>query len=929
MAGPADEIIVRLTADASQLQGGLTSATESVQAAQEAMASSGQAAADVMTTAAGATSDAFDAMAAQIAASTQAAKAEIAAMVEAAGGGTAGLASSDAIAAEAQAFNAMVQARVQSYARLNAAMSAPITSSAALEEADSALTGAMETGAITTAEYTAYQVQLGAAEDALTAQTDANTGATLANNESKQAGSRVGMHYMGVFGLLSRAAQWATTSVGATTIAVGGFTVATLYGAAKAGDLNDALRSTGDYAGVTAADIEAMGARIAGTSMSVGTATSALAMLAETGRFTGDTLATAGQAAADMAQLTGESMDKAVASIVKLQEDPIKATLALNQALHGVTAAEFEQIQRLQDEGNMAGAAKVAIDSIAAAEAHRTAQMDQDEPAIIKWLESEKRGWENLGHAILNFGNAPADSSKLNDLTQHLNVFIAAHKEAFARSSDGTLSFQNKDHFFSGTTAGALEQQVAEWNKLHASVTAAQHAAADSSMHAKIVQDAAQASVALDALWHGYDKVADRALAAKKITAELAAEVRAGMPLPEGVNQIGNAFSGPGYDYLVNKAAGQQARNTHPYIAAGDSGWNVGALSPDDRAMMAVEERQIAARQKAQQIADEVQKTQIGSQASHSAALLDMQRSHVQALAGMGSISASSEIAQEQSLADQIYAIKLNEYQRELALANLKPTQQASINAEIIRAQDTLAQTTQTLADKSAADQVKTAESVVAPITQAFGGVVTGYIQGTLTMQQAEQRMGSAILAETVSRGVTILTHAAAIDLAKTGITAAGLQERLTLEAAAAMQSTLIHAEAAIKWIVTEAAKAEAAVFAAFASLGPWGVAAGVAAAVAVGAEVMHLVGNVASAEGGWERVPMDGMPTILHKDEQVLPAQYAEGLRNLVAGGGGGDHYHFHVNALDGPSMRDFIHRNPKMLADWAQHANRTGHFA
>ena len=87
----------------------------------------------------------------------------------------------------------------------------------------------------------------------------------------------------------------------------------------------------------------------------------------------------------------------------------------------------------------------------------------------------------------------------------------------------------------------------------------------------------------------------------------------------------------------------------------------------------------------------------------------------------------------------------------------------------------------------------------------------------------------------------------------------------------------------------------------------------------------MGFAGKVASAAGGWDRVPSDNAPALLHKDEMVLPAELAEGVRNMS--GSGGVTNHFHINAWDGRSMGDFIRRNPSMLMQWAQHAGRTGH--
>jgi hypothetical protein len=57
-------------------------------------------------------------------------------------------------------------------------------------------------------------------------------------------------------------------------------------------------------------------------------------------------------------------------------------------------------------------------------------------------------------------------------------------------------------------------------------------------------------------------------------------------------------------------------------------------------------------------------------------------------------------------------------------------------------------------------------------------------------------------------------------------------------------------------------------------------VAASAAFAAVAGYETL------ASAEGGWDRVPKDGSPAILHKNEMVLPARLAEGVRQMTAAG-------------------------------------------
>jgi hypothetical protein len=58
------------------------------------------------------------------------------------------------------------------------------------------------------------------------------------------------------------------------------------------------------------------------------------------------------------------------------------------------------------------------------------------------------------------------------------------------------------------------------------------------------------------------------------------------------------------------------------------------------------------------------------------------------------------------------------------------------------------------------------------------------------------------------------------------------------------------------------------------------------AAGMAMYTQILGTFGPLASAAKGYYRVPFD-RPVLTHKDEQILPADYAKGLRQLIAGGG------------------------------------------
>jgi tape measure domain-containing protein len=101
--------------------------------------------------------------------------------------------------------------------------------------------------------------------------------------------------------------------------------------------------------------------------------------------------------------------------------------------------------------------------------------------------------------------------------------------------------------------------------------------------------------------------------------------------------------------------------------------------------------------------------------------------------------------------------------------------------------------------------------------------------------------------------------------------------------------------------------------------------------AAAAMAAMISRVSSLASAKGGYD-IPAGVNPlTQLHEREMVLPAEQAQVIREMAAGGSGGGQTvnHYTIHAMDAGSFETFLKKNPGALASGIQRASRNGYRA
>ena len=188
---------------------------------------------------------------------------------------------------------------------------------------------------------------------------------------------------------------------------------------------------------------------------------------------------------------------------------------------------------------------------------------------------------------------------------------------------------------------------------------------------------------------------------------------------------------------------------------------------------------------------------------------------------------------------------------------------------------------------KDAAQQRQQFEQVYEAMTSGANASVAGLIKGTMSWGEAMRSAASSALDSMINMYVQM-------GLKKGETTLEGMiydKEAQASQITGAMAANVAQATGAAAVYSVNAMASVAAI-----PVTGWAMAPG------VGAEAYSAglsMASMASAAGGWERVTADQV-AMIHKDETILPAPYAQGLRQIIAKGqtGGGDthvHAHFH----------------------------------
>jgi lambda family phage tail tape measure protein len=242
------------------------------------------------------------------------------------------------------------------------------------------------------------------------------------------------------------------------TAAVGGLAYAFYKGSEEQDSYNKSLILTGNYAGVSAGQLGDMARQVSATVGTTGQAAAVLALLADNGKIAGESFTGITRAAVSMQEATGKAVSETVAEFAKLADDPVKASAALNEQYHYLTASVYSQIAALEKQGDHAGAVKLATEQYADAINQRT-------PKILENLSFWEKGYNAVARAadgLKNIGrrdiNAEIETAQ-NDLREAESMDGLFQSQ---KSKDALIEFR-RNRLNMLEDQKAAEADIAKW----------------------------------------------------------------------------------------------------------------------------------------------------------------------------------------------------------------------------------------------------------------------------------------------------------------------------------------------------------------------------------------------------------------------------------------------------------------------------------
>jgi phage-related minor tail protein len=211
-------------------------------------------------------------------------------------------------------------------------------------------------------------------------------------------------------------------AIGSVVAGAGLLTLAWHKGSLEAQGYQQAMILTGNAAGETAGNLQAVAGRIDAIVGTQAQAAEILAKLVSTGNVSRAQLEQGTQAAIELQRTFGIEADKTVAALSAIGRDPVRAVEKLNEQYRFLTISTWEQIRALAEQGRTAEAAAVAQDAYTSTALQRTQEMEKNLGTLQTAWRSVKEMAAETWDAMLGIGR----ESTLQEQLKNVEIALAA-----------------------------------------------------------------------------------------------------------------------------------------------------------------------------------------------------------------------------------------------------------------------------------------------------------------------------------------------------------------------------------------------------------------------------------------------------------------------------------------------------------------------
>lgn len=216
--------------------------------------------------------------------------------------------------------------------------------------------------------------------------------------------------------------------------AIGTLGFAAFQARKEANELALALTLSGGAAGVSGDQLEQYARNIDKVIGTVGSASDALSILAKSAVVSGDSMESIVIAAQKLEKAGGPAVEETLELFVQLGRDPVDAAIRLNKAYNFLTEATFKQIKALQDQGDQAGAARVAQKALADAFNQAADTQLQRLGLLERAFKATASGLKEFWDGIKAIGREKTSLETVDDLTRRIAALQELLKDQIGRA---------------------------------------------------------------------------------------------------------------------------------------------------------------------------------------------------------------------------------------------------------------------------------------------------------------------------------------------------------------------------------------------------------------------------------------------------------------------------------------------------------------